>query len=131
MRKTKVFLIILMLTIIFSINSYASENNVTLVGNNEIEAENTQTIKVKISNNEPVGVIEGVLKTDSNIEIISFKSIKSDWTLTYNKSNGKFNSFNAKGTENDEILQIEYKLKNGANSRNYCNKQYRINNNFL
>ena len=119
MRKTKVFFIILILTIFFSINSYAAEKQVTLIGNNEVEAEKTQTINVKISNNEPVGVIEGVLKTDSNIEITSFKSIKSDWALTYNKSNGKFNCYNAKGIENAEILQIEYKLKKGANTRKH------------
>ena len=118
MRKSKIILIFGLLSImLFSLKTFAAEQNVSLTGNTEVEAGKNQTINIKITNDEPVGVIEGTIKSDSNIEIVDLKSINSNWTLTYNKANGKFNCVYAKGTKEDEILQIEYKLKNGANKR--------------
>lgn len=118
MKKNKILFSILinvvMFMLIFSIKSYASTPNVNLTGKTSVYPNEVEEIIVKISSDDSIGVIEGKLSADSNIEITEFSVIDSKWTLTHNKRTGFFNALYAYGAKNEDVLKIKYKLKNGA-----------------
>lgn len=113
--KNKKFIIIIFFTILFVSNiALANSNSVQFNGNNEVTVGEENVITLKIQNNEPIGVIEGIINYDSNIKDLKVSSSYNGWTATYNDKTGKFNAFNAEGTSNGDVLQITYKLSENA-----------------
>lgn len=109
------FSIITFFTILFVSNiALANSNSVQFSGNSEVIVGEENVVTIKIQNNEPIGVIEGVISCDSNIKDLKISSSYNGWTATYNDKTGKFNAFNAEGTSNGDVLQITYKLSENA-----------------
>lgn len=79
-------------------------------GRKEIEG-NKGTLIVNVSNELPVGVVQGVLSYDDNFEYVKLNTSYNGWTTTYNENIGLFNIFNASGTKDGDVLELEYKLK--------------------
>lgn len=102
--------------VIMATQVQAIQANVGFVGQKEVETGKEYTLNVKVSNDVAIGVIQGVLSYDNNIQNVTINASYNGWTTTYNTENGIFNSFNAVGTKEGEILQITYKLKDGANT---------------
>jgi len=118
MRKITIVTVLILVSSLFFCFSttLATGEQISFVGETEVQEGKENTINIKILANNSVGVVQGVLKFDENIEDVSVLSSYNGWTTTYNESTGLFNTFNAHGTTNGEVLQIKYKLKNGASS---------------
>lgn len=119
MKKTKLLSIVLMvvlMVILMTIKVEAVNAKVQLGGDNEVKIGETKTVSINVANDVEVGVVQGKLSFDSNIEDVEVVSSYNGWTTTYNKGSGEFNTFNAAGTKNGGVLQIKYKLKDAASS---------------
>ena len=118
MKKiTLVTLLMLVSSLLFCFSTtLATGEQISFVGETEVQEGKENTIAIKIISNNSVGVVQGILKFDDNIEDVSVLASYNGWTTTYNESTGLFNTFNANGTTNGEILQIKYKLKSEATS---------------
>ena len=118
MRKITIVTVLILVSSLFFCFSttLATGEQISFVGETEVQEGKENTISIKVLANNSVGVVQGVLKFDENIEDVSVLSSYNGWTTTYNENTGLFNTFNAHGTTNGEVLQIKYKLKNGASS---------------
>ena len=115
-RLSLIMLLISMFISIMIVEVHAAQAKVEFVGQKEVETGKEYTINVKVSNEVAVGVVQGTLSYDSNIQNVTINASYNGWTTTYNAETGTLNSFNAAGTKEGEIIQITYKLKDGANS---------------
>ena len=88
---------------------------IELIGNSEVRAREEQTITVKVTNGTAIGVVEGYIKKDFNIERLKVSSSYNGWMTTYNEEQGCFNAFNPEGTIEGEVIKITYVLKDNAN----------------
>lgn len=113
MKKLKITIVfILMLITSFNIfNVYASNEEIELIGKKEVEAGELETLEIKISSDRTIGVVEGTITFDSNIENITVEPTYNGWTTTYNESTGQFNSYSTTGIKNGEVIKITYKAK--------------------
>lgn len=104
---------VILFLIISSANSMAAESIISLSGDGEVESGTTQTILVKVKNDDAVGVIQGKIAGDSNIEIVNVEAIDNNWVVNYNSATKQFNAYYADGVTDGEVLAIKYKLKEG------------------
>ena len=81
--------------VIMATQVQAIQANVGFVGQKEVETGKEYTLNVKVSNDVAIGVIQGVLSYDNNIQNVTINASYNGWTTTYNTENGIFNSFNA------------------------------------
>lgn len=115
MKKIQFTIIIYIIIIICGLTTtFASSQSVQINGANEVVGGEDNIITVQVQNSEAVGVIQGIIKFDSNIKDVKINPSYNGWTATYNEKTGQFNAFNAKGTSNGEVLQITYKLSENA-----------------
>ena len=89
--KIKIFVFFILAIILFEHRIYAINTQIELIGENEVEAGEKQTINMKITSRDSIGVIEGIIECDSNIDNFEVTSNYNGWTATYNESNGKCN----------------------------------------
>ena len=111
---TMIFIFIIIM--LFENRIYATNTQIELIGEDKIKAGDKQTINMNITSQDIIGVVEGTLKCDSNIESIEVNNNYNGWIATYNKDNGKFNIFNPKGITDGDILQLTYVMKQNAKS---------------
>lgn len=114
MKKIQFTIIIYILILCGLTTTFASSQSVQINGANEVIAGEDNIITVQVQNSEAVGVIQGIIKFDSNIKDVKINPSHNGWTATYNEKTGQFNAFNANGTSNGEVLQITYKLSENA-----------------
>lgn len=127
MKKLKYFVIIFIAFIMFEITVSAADLKLRFYGEELVEPEKIQTLTIRYSGNEKIGVVEGRLNFDSGIEIVKVEGGKDDWTVTYNEKTGKFNTLKAIGGDNNEdLVQISYKLKDTAPKGNITLKEIEI-----
>lgn len=116
MKKVKIALVVFCLVLFCSLSVLAAGSTVEWVGDSEVTPGQTQTLMLKVKSNNKVGVIDGIIVYDSNIENVKISSTYNEWTTNYNSASGKFNTFKAEGTEEGEVLKLTYNLKSGATS---------------
>ncbi len=116
MKKIQILILLasIFLTIMI-VDVQEVQTEVYLLGKKEVETGEDNTLNVKVSNENAIGVVQGVISYDINIQDVTIISSYNGWTATFNEETGIFNAFNAEGTKDGEILQIHYKLKDGAN----------------
>lgn len=110
----KSLIIVLLISVILTMTMtyvYAANTTVTLEGTTNVTPGSTGTITIKVSSSDAIGVVSGVIATDSNITIESEDDVVglNGWTVTYNSQDGKFNAYKAKGATSEEIIKITYK----------------------
>ena len=114
MEKTKLIVAIFVIILGALTITQAASASVKFKGEDKIEAEKEQILTIEISNNEAIGVINGIISYDSNIKDVKISSGYNGWMATYNEATGQFNALKAEGETNGEVLQITYKLKEDA-----------------
>ena len=67
--KIKIVIFFIFSIILFGHKIYAVNTQIELIGENEVEAGEKQTINVEITSEDTIGVIEGIINVDSNIDI--------------------------------------------------------------
>lgn len=117
MKKVNIIIIsIIIFLYMATIQVNAAGMKVQFTGDTEVEVGKTQTITLKITSDIAIGVLEGTLKWDNNIEDVQISESFNGWTTTYNENTGTFNTFNARGTKDGEVLELSYKLKENSTS---------------
>lgn len=87
---------------------------VSLEGEKEVESGELQTVSIKVVNENGIGVIQGKVSGDSNIEIVNVEAKDNKWTVNYNSKTKQFDGYCAEGVKSAEIINIKYKLKENA-----------------
>lgn len=105
-----IILIVVLTILLFNTKVRATESQVQLIGESIVK-EGQQVMTIKINNDEKIGVVGGCIKGDDNIESIEVAGSFNGWTITYNNETGEFNTLNAAGINNGEVLQLKYKVK--------------------
>lgn len=113
----KLYLIGILMLVILSLtftSVYAITATVNLNGDGNVQPGTTNKISVSIASNDTIGGIEGKLVTSSNIAEILEENLsgKNGWTVTYNAEDGILNAFKARGTNEEEMFEIEYTVEN-------------------
>lgn len=106
--------IIMFLSMVSCIKVYAAETSISFDGKQEVETNTTQTVTIKVSNETEIGVIQGKISGDTNIEIESVAAKDSNWIVNYNGTTKEFVGYYADGIKSGEVLIVKYKLKSGA-----------------
>lgn len=112
MKKSLIIILLISVILIMTMTYvYAANTTVTLEGTTNVTPGSTGTITVKVSSSDTIGVVSGVITTDSNITIESENDVVglNGWSVTYNSQDGKFNAYKAKGATSEEIIKITYK----------------------
>jgi len=109
-----VAIIIMAMFTIACINVKAASPVVSLESEEEVECGKIQTMSVKLVNEDGIGVIQGKISGDANIEIVNVEAKDSKWIVNYNSKTKQFDGFYADGVKNGEVINIKYKLKEGA-----------------
>ena len=111
MKKIYIVLVIIFILLFFNLNSsYAVFTELSFTGASRIEVNTSNRIMIKMESNKEVGIISGVLEKSSNISQINVEG-KNNWNLTYNEETGEFNIYKAQGSKSDEIMQIDYTVR--------------------
>lgn len=100
--------------IVFSTISYATETAIKLDGDETIAPGEVKNLVLKMNCEESVGVIEGTINCDSNIQIVNIGTEYNGWTITYNEENGKFIAMKPDGAKESDVLQMSYQLKDDS-----------------
>lgn len=108
--------VIISVLLVSSAYSYAAEAEVSLSGNETVETGTTQTVLVKIKNDEEIGVIQGKIVDNQNVDIVNIEACDNNWVVNYNSTTKQFNAYYANGVKDGDVLAIKYKLKTGASS---------------
>lgn len=106
-----IFTLIIMLLLFLTTNVYGAQLQIT--GETET-TEGEGRLYINISNDLSVGVVQAMLAYDNNFEFVRISSSYNGWTTTYNEDLGIFNTFNANGTKNANVIELEYKLKSNS-----------------
>lgn len=109
----KVYLVLLIIFIILFLNfstAYAAATELSFLGSESVEINTSNKITVKLESSKEVGIISGVLEKSSNVSEMNVEG-KNNWNLTYNEETGEFNIYKAQGSKNDEIMEINYTVK--------------------
>ena len=114
MKKTKLIVAIFVIILGALTITKAASTSVKFKGEDKIVAEKEEILTIEISNNEKIGVINGIISYDSNIKDVKIDSSYNGWMVTYNEETGQFNALKAEGETNGEVLKITYKLKESA-----------------
>lgn len=111
-KKISIIGLMLLLLLLPSTGVFAAEPQITIEGESEASPRATKIITLKVSSDElEVGVVSGKIDRSTNIESVEVIG-KNNWNLTYNSENGVFNVYKAEGAKREEILNIQYTLKN-------------------
>ena len=119
-RIKRIMLLIIIALIVLGVNVYAAETTSKLVitGEDAVKPGETKKITIKLeSEQDTVGTISGVIAYSETIEKIEVTGKNSWQLLAYNKDNGKFQLLKAEGAKKEEIIEISYKVKEGASGK--------------
>ena len=109
--KKVISLLLSIILIMISINVYAAESKIDILGDTSIKKDETKTLTVKISTSgDSIGVISADVTCSENISNLEVTG-KNGWQVTFNSSNGKVNALKAEGTKSEEFMEIKYTLK--------------------
>ena len=109
--KKVISLLLSIILIMISINVYAAESKIDILGDTSIKKDETKTLTVKISTSgDSIGVISADVTCSENILNLEVTG-KNGWQVTFNSSNGKVNALKAEGTKSEEFMEIKYTLK--------------------
>ena len=111
--KLIVFCLLLILITSFETIVYAINQDITISGDDTAEAGETKKIIVNVTSDKTIGVVSGIIEYSSNIESVKVEG-KNNWNLTYNDKTGDFNIYKAVGSNSEDIIEIEYKIKSDA-----------------
>lgn len=112
MRKFIIIGWFLLFLMLLSTCVYAAEPQITIEGENKASPGATKIVTLKVSSDEiEAGVVSGKIEKSINVDSIEVTG-KNDWNLTYNEGTGVFNVYKAEGAKTEEILNIQYTLKN-------------------
>lgn len=113
MKKSIVISLILLIICSIATTIYAAETKLVLTGDNKTEAGKTGTMYVKVSSDESIGSITFTVTKSDNVSSIKCTS-ENGWTITPNESISKYNAYKATGAKDENIMKIEYTLKEDA-----------------
>lgn len=113
MKKSIVISLILLIICSIATTIYAAETKLVLTGDNKTEAGKTGTMYVKVSSDESIGSITFTVTKSDNVSSIKCTS-ENGWTITPNESISKYNAYKATGAKDENIMKIEYTLKENA-----------------
>ena len=109
--KKIISLLLSIILIMISINVYAAESKIDILGDTSIKINETKTLIAKITTSgDSIGVISADISYSENISKVEVIG-KNGWQVTYNPSNGKVNALKAEGTKNEDFMEIKYTLK--------------------
>ena len=97
MKKTKLIVAIFVIILGALTITKAASTSVKFKGEDKIVAEKEEILTIEISNNEKIGVINGIISYDSNIKDVKIDSSYNGWMVTYNEETGQFNALKAEG----------------------------------
>ena len=101
--------VIISVLLVSSAYSYAAEAEVSLSGNETVETGTTQTVLVKIKNDEEIGVIQGKIVDNQNVDIVNIEACDNNWVVNYNSTTKQFNAYYANGVKDGDELAIKKK----------------------
>ena len=113
-KSIVIITVITFLSIVSCIKAYAAEASINFKGDSEVEAGKEQITYINVSNETEIGVIQGKISGDANIEIESIAAKDSNWVVNYNGTTKEFVGYYADGIKSGEVLIVKYKLKSGA-----------------
>ena len=113
MKKSIVISLVLLIICSIATTIYAAETKVVLTGESEAQAGKTGTMYVKVSSDESIGSITFTVTKSDNVSSIKCTS-ENGWTITPNESISKYNAYKATGAKDENIMKIEYTLKEDA-----------------
>lgn len=113
MKKSIIISLVLLIICSIATTIYAAETKLVLTGDNETQAGKTGTMYVKVSSDESIGSITFTVAKSDNVSSIKCTS-ENGWTITPNESISKYNAYKATGAKDENIMKIEYTLKDDA-----------------
>ncbi len=113
MKKSIVISLVLLIICSIATTIYAADTKLVLTGDNETQAGKTGTMYVKVSSDESIGSITFTVTKSDNVSSIKCTS-ENGWTITPNESISKYNAYKATGAKDENIMKIEYTLKEDA-----------------
>lgn len=113
MKKSIIISLVLLIICSIATTIYAADTKLVLTGDNETQAGKTGTMYVKVSSDESIGSITFTVTKSDNVSSIKCTS-ENGWTITPNESISKYNAYKATGAKDENIMKIEYTLKEDA-----------------
>ena len=113
-KRALIIAMIILLSMFSCAKIYAAEASISFKGDSEVEADKEQITYISVSNETEIGVIQGKISGDANIEIVNIEAKDNKWTVNYNSTTKEFNAYYADGVKSGDVLAIKYKLKTGA-----------------
>ena len=103
----------------FSTSDIIQNSDILLIGDESAYTSETKTITVKLSSNDQIGVVSGIIKTNEYITNIQLKGVNG-WAIESNpKEEGIiFNLRKADGAKEEDILEITYTAANKEGTGN-------------
>lgn len=109
--KKVISLLLSIILIMISLNVYAAESKIDILGETTAKQGETKILTAKVNTNgDAIGVISAEISYSENISNIEISS-KNGWQVTYNSSNGKLNALKAEGAKSEEFIEIKYTVK--------------------
>lgn len=114
MKKISLIIGLTVLMLLIGITtSFASNEAIAIDGEETIVKGQKGTVTVSISNSgSEIGLVEGKITVSGGIELTKVSSADSNWVLTYNPNEGIFNIYSAEGSNEADIITIEYNANN-------------------
>ena len=113
-KRALIIAMVILLSMFSCAKIYAAEASISFKGDSEVEAGKEQITYISVSNETEIGVIQGKISGDANIEIVNIEAKDDKWTVNYNSTTKEFNAYFAEGTKSGDVLAVKYKLKTGA-----------------
>lgn len=113
-KRALIIAMVILLSMFSCAKIYAAEVSISFKGDSEVEAGKEQVIYISVSNETEIGVIQGKISGDANIEIVNIEAKDNNWTVNYNSTTKEFNAYYADGVKSGDVLAVKYKLKTGA-----------------
>lgn len=113
-KRALIIAMVILLSMFSCAKIYAAEASISFKGDSEVEADKEQVVYINVSNETEIGVIQGKISGDANIEIVNIEAKDNNWTVNYNSTTKEFNAYFAEGTKSGDVLAVKYKLKTGA-----------------
>ena len=114
MKKISLIIGIILLMLLIGITtSFANNEEIAIDGEATVIKGQKGAVTVSISNSgSEIGLVEGKITVSGGIELTKVSSADSNWVLTYNSSEGIFNIYSAEGSNEADIITIEYMANN-------------------
>lgn len=113
-KRALIIAMVILLSMFSCAKIYAAEVSISFKGDSEVEAGKEQVTYISVSNETEIGVIQGKISGDANIEIVNIEAKDNNWTVNYNSTTKEFNAYYADGVKSGDVLAVKYKLKTGA-----------------